>query len=100
MNNKLRSMTDMMTGTSAIFAPLILGLSITMMGPIASITGDVNVDGTFMLIAVYLVELSILMSCFSSLLSGRFRATETVYRIATVLPISMIVLFACTLFSF
>lgn len=100
MNNKLRSMTDMMTGTAAVFAPLILGLSVTMMGPIASISGNVNVDGTFTLIAVYLVELAILMSCFASVLSGRFRATEVIYKISVVLPVSMIVLFACTCFSF
>ena len=45
IENKLKSTTDMMAGTSALFAPIILGMSIVMLGPITEITGEVFFDG-------------------------------------------------------
>ncbi len=96
IENKLRSMTDMMSGTAAVFAPLILGMSIAMMGPIAALSGDVNTEATFITVTVYLIELAFLMSMFSSMLSGRFRFVDVGFKFALVLPVASVILLICT----
>ena len=95
LDNKLRSMTDMMNGTAAVFAPMILGLSIMMMGPLASVSGSVDSVHSFTIVCVYLAELAVLMSTFSSMLSGKLSAQNVIYRISMTLPIAMAILVAC-----
>lgn len=98
--NRLRSLSDMMTGTAAVFAPLVLGMSIMMLGPISGLTGGADIPGTFSMVAVYLCELAFMMSGFSAVLSDRFGSTEVVYRASIVLPVAMAILLVCSRLSF
>ncbi|MBE6516941.1 MAG: hypothetical protein E7Z67_01975 [Thermoplasmata archaeon] len=99
MSNKLRGITDMMNGTAAVFAPLILGMSIMMMSPLAQMVGAADVTSTFVTIAVYVVELAALISVFTSLLGGRFRAINVIERFSLLLPVAMVILFVCSSIS-
>ena len=94
IENKLKSTMDMMTGTSAVFAPIILGMSIVMLGPIAEITGHVFFDGVGLILSVYLVELAALISLMSSNLMCRGKAVDVMARFSLTMPIALIVFLA------
>jgi len=96
IQNKLKSMTDMMTGTAAVFAPLVLGMSIAMLGPVSKVMEGVDTGSTPMILSVYLVELCILMAVLTAYLSGRTGLREIAYRIGMTLPISMTVFYLCS----
>jgi hypothetical protein len=99
LDNKLRSMTDMMSGTAAVFAPLILGLSIMMMGPLAAVSGSADTTHTFAIVCIYLTELAILMSAFGSMLSGKLSAENVIHRVSMTLPVAMAILVTCASIS-
>jgi len=96
IQNKLKSMTDMMTGTAAVFAPLVLGMSIAMLGPVSKVMEGVDTSSTPMILSVYLVELCILMAVLTAYLSGRTGLREISCRIGMTLPISMVVFYLCS----
>ena len=50
-------MVDMMTGTALLFAPLVLGMSVAMLGPLSEIAGYQDVGDTGAVLSAYLVEL-------------------------------------------
>ena len=99
IENKLKSTMDMMTGTSAIFAPLILGMSIVMLGPISEITGQVFFENIGMTLAFYLVELAALISLMSSNLMCKGKTVDVMARFALMMPISLAVFMVCSSFS-
>lgn len=96
IKNKLKSMTDMMTGTAAVFAPLVLGMSVTMLGPISKVMDGVDMSNTTTILLVYLAELCILMAVLTSCLNGRNDVREMVFRAGIMLPVSMIMFMICS----
>ena len=100
IGNKLRNLSDMMTGTAAVFAPLILGMSIMMMSPLAPISGMTDTDGMFGLVSVFIMELTVLMGMFACLLGGRFSSSEVSFRIGAILPVAMVILTVCSGLTF
>ena len=99
IENKLKSTMDMMTGTSAVFAPIILGMSIVMLGPISEITGQVFFDDIGQTLSVYLVELAALISLMSSNLMCRGRMIDVMARFCLMMPVALIVFLAFSSFS-
>ena len=89
----------MMSGTAAVFAPLILGLSIMMMGPLAAVSGSADTTHTFAIVCIYLTELAILMSAFGSMLSGKLSAENVIHRVSMTLPVAMAILVTCASIS-
>lgn len=100
INNKLKSMLDMMTATAAVFAPLVLGLCVSMLEPLTSISDSIDLSGTAVIITVYLAELCAMMALLTSALSGKNGVREGVYRFSMMLPVSMAVFFLCMNFAF
>lgn len=96
---KLKNMLDMMTGTAAIFAPLILGMSIVMLGPISKISNVSAVEDIKPILMVYLVELSALITVLSSSLMCKGSITDIQWRFSLMMPISLIVFTVCCSFS-
>lgn len=96
MKNKLQGIMDMMNGTAALFAPLILGMSMMMMSPLSEITGVSTAESSFVTLTIYITELSILMSVFTALLTDRLKAVNVVHRISMVLPVAMVILYVCS----
>ena len=99
IENKLKSTMDMMTGTSAIFAPLILGMSIVMLGPISDITGQVFFEDIGFTLSIYLVELAALISLMTSNLMCKGRTIDVVARFSLMMPVALTVFIACSSFS-
>ena len=99
IENKLKSTMDMMTGTSAIFAPIILGMSIMMLGPISEITGQVFFENIGITLTIYLVELAALISLMSSNLMCRGKTVDIIARFSLMMPISIVVFTVCSAFS-
>ena len=91
IRNKLKSITDMMTGTSVFFAPLIMGMSIVLLKPMASISG-MAMDGNVMFIlAVYLIELALLLSILTSYLNNNGDLNSVVNRFSIMMPAGLVV---------
>ena len=92
---KLKSMTDMMAGTAMIFAPMVLGMSISLLGPLSGLTGyDGGDTGT--VISVYLIELCAMIALMTTSLGTDRSIESAVYRFSAMLPISMIVFALCS----
>lgn len=99
IENKLKSMLDMMTGTAALFAPVILGMSVVMIGPISRITGTVFFDDIGIVLAIYLVELSLVIAVLSSNLMCRVRLIDVMGRFCMMMPVSLVVFHTCTMLT-
>ena len=80
--------------------PLVLGLCISMLEPLTSITDSIDLSGTAVIITVYLAELCAMMALLTSALSGKNGVREGVYRFSMMLPVSMAVFFLCMNFAF
>ncbi|MCL2295777.1 MAG: hypothetical protein FWC29_01680 [Methanomassiliicoccaceae archaeon] len=91
IKNKLKSMTDMMTGTAAVFAPMVLGMSVAMLGPISRVVDGVDMSNTSVILSAYLVELCLLIAVLTSFLNGKVDIRDIIFRLGIMLPVSMIV---------
>jgi hypothetical protein len=96
IKNKLKSMTDMMTGTAAVFAPLVLGMSVAMLGPVSRVMDGTGLGDTSAILSVYLIELCALIAVLTSFLSGKVDIRDIAYRLGFMLPISMIMFTLCS----
>lgn len=100
IGNKLKSMVDMMTGTAMIFAPLVLGMSVSMLKPLAGIMEGADATGTSSVLTIYLAELCVMMSFLTAYLTGRAEPKGIIYNIAMMLPVALITFYVCTTISF
>lgn len=96
---KLKSMTDMMTGTAMIFAPMVLGLSIALLGPLSEISGFHGMEGTGLITTAYLIELCAMVSLMSASLGTDSSLGGIVWRYSMMLPVSLVVFGLCSSIS-
>ncbi|MGD0817053.1 MAG: hypothetical protein ABR986_01475 [Methanomassiliicoccales archaeon] len=92
IHEKLQSVVDMMSSTSAIFAPIVLGIT----GSLFSLVGAVSpssgsVQNMTMLGGIYVVELTFIVSYFTVFLLGGKSWTDVTYRFFTKVPVAVIV---------
>ncbi len=99
VSNKLKSVFDMMTATAAVFAPMVLGLSVAMLKPLSEISETADLTGTSAVIAVYLAELCVMMAFLTAAHKGGCGVRNVAYRFSMMLPLSMAVFYACTSFA-
>ena len=88
--NRMRSLTDMMTGTSALFAPIVLGIGLSLASPLDSMGGAID-PMTFTLTGIYLIELAILTSWMGARLEGLHGSAPVAYRAAMRIPVAIII---------
>jgi len=91
IKNKLRNMLDMMTGTSSVFAPLILGISVSMLAPLAKLAGGSGMDFTSPILIIYLVELAALISVLTTQLRCRGGILTSLYMFGIMMPAALTV---------
>ena len=96
IRNELKGMTDTMFGTAAFFAPLVLGLSVSMLEPIKHLASGVSTGPTTVILSVYLCELSAIISILLSFIEGKCDIGLMVRRFAAISATSLAV-FAVTL---
>jgi len=94
---KLKSTTDMMLGTAMIFAPLVLGMSISMLEPLSRMNGGFTFEGTTMMMDIYLVELSALISVLISSLGEESGIRDMIWRFCLICPVSLLTFTACSI---
>ena len=99
IGNRLKSMMDMMTGTASAFAPLILAMSVVMLGPISEITGAVFFDDISTVLSIYLIELAGLIAVLSSNLTCECGIVNMEMRFTMMSAISLAVFTLCSRIS-
>ena len=97
---KLKSTTYMMVGTAMFFAPMVLGMSVSMLEPLSHLTGFDSQEGTCMILGTYLVELCALISVLVSSLGNGENLMKMVWRFCYMCPVSLIVFTLCSSLSF
>ncbi len=95
----LKGMTDTMAGTAAVFAPLVLGLSVSILSPLSALSKDVDVEGTSLILSVYLTELCALIACLMAFLAGETKLGDVMKRVSVLLPVSMVVFMVTGMFK-
>ena len=88
---QIKSTTDMMMGTAMVFAPLILGMSVAMLEPLSKLGDMASLEGSTMIMNVYLIELSALISILVSSLGSDDGYERMLWRFCIICPISLIV---------
>ncbi len=91
IRNELKSMTDTMFGTAAFFAPLVLGLSVSILGPIREIAGMTADTSINLILSVYLLELCGLIAILLSFLNPQFTKGDIPRRFASLVPVSTVI---------
>ncbi len=92
---QLKSMVDMMTGTAMFFAPLVLGMSVSMLGPLGELSGFQGMEDMGSILSVYLIELCAMISILTSSLGGGGRMKAILWRFCTMAPIALLVFHVC-----
>ena len=95
LETRLKSLTDMMFATAAVFAPMVLGLSMSMLEPLSSMAGYNGLEGTSSILEVYLVELCMLISLLTSSLGRGGRFVDTLWRFCVMCPVSLLIFAIC-----
>lgn len=95
----LKSMTDMMSGTAAVFAPMVLGMSLSLLGPLSRISGYSGSEGTGLALAAYVIELCALIAILTSSLGTGGSLRSVLWRFSLTVPMAMIVFAVCTTIS-
>ncbi|MCL1984122.1 MAG: hypothetical protein FWG58_01830 [Methanomassiliicoccaceae archaeon] len=91
IQNKLRSMLDMMTGTSSVFAPLILGISVSMLAPLTNIAGGSGTSFTEPILIAYVIELALLISVLTTQLRCKGGIVTTMYSFSIMMPVALVI---------
>jgi hypothetical protein len=91
IQNKLRNMLDMMSGTSSVFAPLILGISVSMLAPLMKLAGGTGMSFTAPILIAYLIELSVLISVLTTQLKCRGGLLTILHSFSMITPVALII---------
>ncbi len=93
---RLKSMTDMMVGTAVVFAPMVLGMSVSMLGPLSEVAGYQSSMDTGAVLSAYIVELCILISVLTTSLGDRGGFGTGLWRFCLMAPVALIVFRVCS----
>ncbi|MBO4797620.1 MAG: hypothetical protein J5494_02450, partial [Candidatus Methanomethylophilaceae archaeon] len=91
LETSLKSMTDMMLATSMLFAPLVLGMSVSMLEPISEIAEFQSLGNTSFILSVYLAELSATIAVLMGSLGNGEDFRMMLRRFCIICPIGQII---------
>ena len=94
IRNELKIMTDTMYGTAAVFAPLVLGLSVSILGPMRALAGMADDGSTTLILSVYLIELCATIAVLVNGLDTRNNGATAAGRFACMMPVAAMVFMA------
>ncbi|HEY3420819.1 MAG TPA: hypothetical protein VGK23_09720 [Methanomassiliicoccales archaeon] len=98
IREKLQSVVDMMTSTSAIFAPIVLGITGSLFSLVGAVSpGSGSVQNMTLIGGIYVVELTFIVSFFTVFLLGGKNWTEVAYRFFTKAPVAVVVFISVSL---
>ena len=93
IEERLRGVVDMMRATSLVFAPIVLGVT----GGLFSITGSFNPQGqssveqVTLLTGIYVLELALVVSYFTTFLMGARKWAELGYQFGVRAPVAVLI---------
>ncbi len=96
---RLKSMVDMMVGTAMFFAPMILGMSVSMLSPLSDITGYQGLGEAEGMLSVYLIELCAIISTLTSSLGRGEGVRGMLWRFCIMAPVALVVFRLATSFQ-
>lgn len=100
IREKLQSVVDMMSSTSAIFAPIVLGITGSLFSLVGTVSpGSGSVQNMTLIGGVYVVELTFIVSFFTVFLLGGKSWTEVAYRSFTKAPVALVVFISVSLLA-
>jgi hypothetical protein len=98
VREKLQSVVDMMSSTSTIFAPIVLGITGSLFSLVGTVSpGSGSVQNMTLIGGIYVVELTFIVSFFTVFLLGGKNWTEVAYRFFTKAPIAVTVFISVSL---
>lgn len=91
IKERLKSLVDMMRSTSMVFAPIVLGITGSLVGIISDygVTSSELVSQTLLMVGLYIVELASVVSYFTVFLSGERNWKEVGYEFGSRAPIAL-----------
>ncbi len=95
MELNLKSMTDMMLATAVLFAPLVLGMSVSMLEPLSRISEFQSLEGTATILSIYLAELSATIAVMMSSLGRGEGFRRMLWRFCIMCPLGQLVFCIC-----
>lgn len=96
LETRLKSMTDMMIGTALLFAPMVLGLSVSMLEPLSGLAGYQPDGGSGAVLSVYIIELCALISLLTTSLGNGGGLHTGLWRFCVMTPIALTVFGICS----
>lgn len=96
---RLKSLTDMMLATAAVFAPLVLGMSVAMLEPLSDLTGYNLMDNVNTVLGTYLIELCAMISVLISSIRMDDVEGNSLWRFSVLTPMSLLVFTVCSAIS-
>lgn len=93
---RMKGMTDMMTATAMVFAPMVLGMSVAMLEPLSEISRFAGMEDTSTVLSVYLVELCALISLLMSSVGSGEGFSRGLWRFCLMCPVSLFVFHICS----
>ncbi len=95
MELNLKSMTDMMLATAVLFAPLVLGLSVSMLEPLSKLADFHSLEGTATILSIYLAELSATIAIMMASLGKGEGFRSMLWRFCIMCPLGQLVFCIC-----
>ncbi len=95
LGTRLKGMTDTMAGTAMLFAPLVLGMSVSMLEPLSELSGYQPAGDSCLMLTVYLIELCALIALLTSCLKADSGVGKMVRMFCLMTPISVMVFDIC-----
>ncbi|MDD1773777.1 MAG: hypothetical protein LUQ14_04040 [Methanomassiliicoccales archaeon] len=93
IEERLRSLVDMMRSTSMIFAPIVLGITSSLVGIISDygVSASDLLSQTILMVGLYIVELAAVVSYFTVFLSSEGGWDEVGYEFGRRVPLALAV---------
>ncbi len=95
LGTKLKGMTDTMAGTAMLFAPLVLGMSVSMLEPLSELSGYQPIGDSCLILTFYLIELCALISLLTSCLKADGGVGKMLRMFCLMTPLALIVFRLC-----
>ena len=91
IRNELKGMCDTMYGTAAVFAPLVLGLSVSMLEPLKRLSEGIDSGATSLVLSIYLCELCSVIALLLSFIEGSINYRTVVRKMSGMCIVSLTV---------
>jgi hypothetical protein len=101
MEERLRGVVDMMRSIALVFAPLVLGITSSLFGLIGMQTGQPlgPMDTITLLVGIYLIELALIVSYFTTFLMGKGGWREVLVEFVSRAPLAVMIFAMTSLMS-